>query len=218
MWIKKERKQKMPNTEKSKKTKILSYKRVSKTTSSRSTIAKREKQRDDKSPHDSQPTKTIIKIIDGEQHCFLVRTLFSLLKNIRVIIRFCLIAIVAGIVGVIFIINNTDPNNYRDDIENYIEFTTGKRAEIKGDLRWKIFSFEPAIKVENLVIKNDSWSSNPDFITADTIIATISLKNLFSHKITINTVIFDTPKIYVDVSKNGRRNWLLPTKNLLSKV
>lgn len=197
----------MPKTLPPKKTKILPRK---KSVGAKSSVVKRP------SVEDSIPTKSVIKLVDEPEYNSFVCFAISLLKKIRLIFRICLIALVATIIGVVFIINNTDPNNYRDDIENYIEFTTGKRAEISGNLRWKIFSFEPAIKVDGLTIKNDSWSSNPDFITTDTIIATISLKNLFSHKITINTIILDTPKIYIDVSKKGSRNWLLPTNNLIN--
>ena len=153
-------------------------------------------------------TKTIVHIVNSNHHSYFMRAILFLLKNIRFVFRLCLFTIVAAFISIVAIINNTDPNNFRADIENYIKYTTGKKAEITGDLRWKIFSFEPAILVNGLVIKNEPWSSHENFITTDKIIATISLKNLISRKISINTLILDTPKIYIDISKNGYKNWL----------
>ena len=153
-------------------------------------------------------TKTVVRVIDSNRHSIFVRAIWFFLKNIRFVFRLCLFTTIAAFISIVAIIKNTDPNNFRVDIENYIEYATGKKAEIKGDLRWKIFSFEPAILVDGLVIKNESWATHKDFISADRIIATISLKNLISRKISINTLILDTPKIYIDISKSGRKNWL----------
>ena len=97
------------------------------------------KQKNKKTPH---------KILDVS---------FNLYKKVKFFIRLALVTVIAGIIGIVIIIKNTDPNKYKDDITISIEKMTGNTVKINGDLKWKIFSFEPAIKIEELSIKNEPW-------------------------------------------------------------
>ncbi|MCR5506417.1 MAG: AsmA family protein [bacterium] len=147
------------------------------------------KQKNKKTPH---------KILDVS---------FNLYKKVKFFIRLALVTVIAGIIGIVIIIKNTDPNKYKDDITISIEKMTGNTVKINGDLKWKIFSFEPAIKIEELSIKNEPWGKAENIFTAQNITATVSLKHLLKRQIALNTLIIDEPKIYLEVSPKGIRNW-----------
>lgn len=131
----------------------------------------------------------------------------------KFLLRLFIITIIAGIIGLAIILANTNPNMFKEDISASIERATGKTVKIDGDLEWELFSFEPAIKIEKLAIENEKWGKNKNIITAENIIATISLRHLLSRKISINTLIFDTPKIFLEVSSTGKKNWQLSTSS-----
>ena len=138
-----------------------------------------------------------------------LKTTINIYKQLKFLLRLALITFIAGIIGIIIIIKNTDPNKYKDDITFSIEKITGSTVKINGDLKWKIFSFEPAIKIEELSIKNESWGKSENIFTAQNITATVSLKHLIRREISLDTLIINSPKIYFEVSPKGIKNWQL---------
>ena len=136
-----------------------------------------------------------------------IDTSISLYKKIKFFLRLAFITFIAGIIGIVIIISNTDPNKYKEDIETSIEKITKTSVKINGDLKWKLFSFEPAIKIEELSIKNEPWGKAENIFTAKNITATVSLKHLLRRKISLDRLIIDSPKIYLEVSPKGLRNW-----------
>ena len=138
----------------------------------------------------------------------------NIYKKIKFVLRLLLVTFIAGIVSLVIVINNTDPNKYKDEISASIEKYTGTSVKIDGNLKWKIFSFEPAIKIEKLSIENKPWGQAENIFTAENITATISLKHLLRREIALNSLIIDSPKIYLEVSPKNERNWLfLKDKN-----
>ncbi len=135
--------------------------------------------------------------------------LISFYKKTLFLLRLFIITTIAIVIGIAIIITNTDPNKYKEDITISIEKFTDKKVEIKGDLKWNFSTFEPKIKIEQLYIDNSSWGKNEYLITADNIMATISLKDLFKRKISLDSLIVDNSKIYLEVSSLGNRNWRL---------
>lgn len=131
----------------------------------------------------------------------------STYKKLKFILRFAIITIIAGILGITIILKNTDPNIYKKDISTSIEKLTGKKVEIKGNLKWKLFSFEPGINIENITISNEKWAKSPYLLKADNIIATISLKHMLTRKMSIDTLFLNNPEIYLEISKKGQNNW-----------
>ncbi len=132
----------------------------------------------------------------------------SIYKKVKFILRLLFITFIASIIGLVIIINNTDPNKYKKEITASFEKYTGKTVKIDGNLKWKIFSFEPAIKIEKLSIENEPWGKSENLFTAKNITAIISLKHLLRREIALNSLIIDSPKIYLEVSPKDERNWI----------
>ncbi len=131
----------------------------------------------------------------------------SVYNKLKFMLRFVIITILSSIIAIILILKNTDPNIYKKDITISIEKLTGKTVEINGNLKWKLFSFEPGINIENITISNEKWGQSPYLLTADNIIATVSLKHMLTRKMSIDTLFLNNPKIYLEVSQKGKKNW-----------
>ncbi len=128
-------------------------------------------------------------------------------RKIKFFLRLAMVTFIAGVLSIVIIISNTDPNKYKENISTSIEKLTGANVKINGNLKWRIFSFEPAIKIEELSIENKPWAKSKDFFTAKNITATVSLKHLLKREISLDKLIINDPKIYLEVSKNGIKNW-----------
>ncbi len=131
----------------------------------------------------------------------------KLFTRIKFFIRLFILTLIAGFIGLIIILNSTDPTKYKDEISASIESLTGKKVEIEGKLSWELLSFEPGIQIEKITISNEPWASNPHIITAQNIKATLSLKHLLTRKISLDTLVFESPNIYLEISKDGKKNW-----------
>ena len=124
-----------------------------------------------------------------------------LINSIRKLLRICFFILIAGVIGVIYILYNTNPNEYKTPITNFLSSKLNKEITIKGNLSWTIFSFKPSIKIENLEIKNAPWGKNKNILTAKNIFASISIKDLLNKKFNINSIFIDSPYINLEENK-----------------
>ena len=142
----------------------------------------------------------------------------KLFTRIKFFIRLFILTLIAGFIGLIIILNSTDPTKYKDEISASIESLTGKKVEIEGKLSWELLSFEPGIQIEKITISNEPWASNPHIITAQNIKATLSLKHLLTRKISLDTLVFESPNIYLEISKDGKKNWQIAEEKKLTNI
>ena len=147
----------------------------------------------------------------------IINTSSSIYKKIKFLFRLAVVTFIATIISVVIIISSTDPNKYKEDISTSIEKIIGRNVKINGDLKWRIFSFEPAIKIEELSIENEPWGKDKNIFTAQNITAIVSLKHLLKREIALNSLIINSPKIYLEVSPKGVKNWRL-TKEKKEKI
>ena len=142
-----------------------------------------------------------------------------LISGIHKLLRICFFILIAGVIGVIYILYNTNPNEYKTPLTNFLSSKLNKEITIKGDLSWTIFSFKPSIKIEDLEIKNAPWGKNKNILTAKNIFASISIKDLLNKKFNINSIFIDSPYINLEENKDGIKNWkdkdeIITTNNL----
>ena len=65
----------------------------------------------------------------------IIDTSSSIYKKIRFFLRLAMVTFIAGIISVIIIIKNTDPNKYKENITSSIEKLTGTPVKINGNLK-----------------------------------------------------------------------------------
>lgn len=127
--------------------------------------------------------------------------------KIKLLLRIAILAIIAFFVGIVILINNVDPNKYKNDLQKAFELVLNRPVTIEGDIKWKLISFEPAIQIEKLSISNTTWGKSKNIFEADSISVMLSFKHLISRKISVETVLIENPKLYLEISSKGTPNW-----------
>lgn len=128
-------------------------------------------------------------------------------SKMRLILRVMLLAIIAFFIGVIILVNNIDPNKYKSDLQKALEFTLNRPVKIEGDIKWKLISFEPAIKMGKISISNTTWGKSKNIFEADNIVVKLSFKHLILRKISVETILIENPKLNLEISTKGTPNW-----------
>lgn len=138
-----------------------------------------------------------------------------ILSKIKIIIKIIVLAIIAFCVGIVILINNVDPNKYKNDLQKAFELVLNRPVIIEGDIKWKLISFEPAVQIEKISISNTTWGKSKNIFEADNISVMLSFKHLIARKISVETVLIENPKLYLEISSKGTPNW--DFKNFIKK-
>lgn len=128
-------------------------------------------------------------------------------SKIRFFFRILILSIIAFFVGVVILINNVDPNKYKNDIQKALELALNRPIQIEGDIKWRLISFEPAVQMEHVKVGNTKWGKSPYIFEAKNISVMLSFKNLVARKISVETILIDNPKLYLEISSKGTPNW-----------
>ena len=115
---------------------------------------------------------------------------------------------VVAIIGIVVIVSTLDVNQYKGEITQAVEDTTGRKLLIDGDIGFKI-SLIPTVVIEDVKFANASWGSKPDMLTLGKFEVQVSLMPLLSGNIQINRVILLAPEILLETDKKGKGNWVL---------
>ncbi|PHS70635.1 MAG: hypothetical protein COB23_02870 [Methylophaga sp.] len=122
------------------------------------------------------------------------------------------IKIVAGIlvlavIGIVVAISTVDVNQYKGELIDIVEESTGRKLQIGGDLQFG-FSLIPTIVVEDVKFSNAQWGSQAEMLSLDKFEVQVSLIPLLTGNIQINRVILIEPKILLETNKKGLGNWV----------
>ncbi len=141
----------------------------------------------------------------------------SVIMNITgFIIKISALFFISFILGIFYILHTTDPFSYKEVIENSISSKIKKETKINGKLSWTIFSLKPSIKIEKLYIKNEPWGKSKYILTANNIIASVSIRDLLNKTILIDSININSPNIELEEHLSGIKNWK-PQNNNISK-
>ena len=131
------------------------------------------------------------------------------------------IKIVAGlfvvvIIAVVAVISTVDINQYKPELIEMVEESTGRQLQIGGDLVFAL-SLVPTVLVEDVHFTNASWGSKTEMIKLDKFEVEVALLPLLSGNIQINRVILLAPEILLETNKKGTGNWVFSAKKSAEK-
>ena len=92
-------------------------------------------------------------------------------------------------------------------IVHEVSSATGRPAHIAGDVKVRLFSFNPELSVEGLSVANPQWAGPRDMLSVKKFDATLSLKSLLRFHLIFPQVTIDTPAIDVQRDSAERTNW-----------
>ncbi len=124
---------------------------------------------------------------------------------------------VVTIIGIVVVVSTLDVNQYKGEITQVVEDTTGRKLIIDGDIGFKI-SLIPTVVIEDVKFANASWGSKPDMVTLGKFEVQVSLMPLLSGNIQVNRVILLAPEILLETDKKGKGNWVLDIEKAKEKA
>jgi len=122
-----------------------------------------------------------------------------LLKIIAVII----ILVIAGLIVLPFVI---DPNDYKQQISEQVEKTTGRTLTFKGDIGLSVFPWV-ALELGPLSLSNAAGFSADHFAKIDAAQVRIKLMPLLRKKLEMDTIVLDGLVLNLEKNKSGSTNW-----------
>ncbi|SEA24915.1 AsmA family protein [Nitrosospira multiformis] len=99
-----------------------------------------------------------------------------------------------------------DWNMLKPYIERQVTDRTGREFTIRGDLDVNL-SLNPLVSVEGLSLANAEWGTEQPMVAVDKVAVRISLWNLLSGDIVLPELSITRPRVLLEKSMDGKRNW-----------
>jgi uncharacterized protein involved in outer membrane biogenesis len=121
--------------------------------------------------------------------------------------------IVLGLVLILVIaIALFDWNSLRPFVEREITATSGRPAHIDGDLKVRVWTWNPTAQVNGIRLENPSWADRKLMFAAKRITISVSLAHLLRGQIVMPQIEVLDPEINLERDAKGRASWALGTK------
>ena len=127
-------------------------------------------------------------------------------KRVALLVAGSLLTVVLLGVGVLtFLVLRLD---VRGEIERNVEAATGRDLTINGSVGvsyWPVLG----LKAQDVTLANVAGGRAPSFIAADEIDIGVELQPLLHREANVRRLVFQRPRVALEVDANGQPNWLL---------
>jgi AsmA family protein len=113
---------------------------------------------------------------------------------------------VVVVISVSVVIFTVDINQYKGELIQLVEESTGRTLKVDGDLEFAV-SLIPTVVVEDVQFSNARWSSKPDMLKLKKFEIEVALLPLLTGNIQVNRVILVAPEVLLETNKKGTANW-----------
>ncbi|MEO6146374.1 MAG: AsmA family protein, partial [Sulfuriferula sp.] len=128
---------------------------------------------------------------------------------LRRILRWLVYFLAAISITLILLVLFFDWNWLRHPVERMVTEKTGRALTINGNLDVKLGWPVTRIEVTDITFANPAWASQPLMFNIKRVDGGIRLPDLFEHQFRLSTVKLTQPKLFLEQSPDGRKNWLL---------
>lgn len=118
-------------------------------------------------------------------------------------------AVVVVVALLVVLLNWSNWNWLRGPISRSVEDKTGRQLVIGGDLIMHLGWPRTHISTQNLRFANPTWAHTPDMVAVQNIGLDISMPSLLRGAIVFTQVHLDKANVALEISPDGRKNWLL---------
>lgn len=122
-------------------------------------------------------------------------------KLLYVLLALALIVGVA-IAGLVFFI---DPNQFKDQITQQVQKTTGQELVINGDISWQLFP-SLGFTLGPIALKNPQGFAEENLVKFSGASLSVSVTPLLSNKLDIGNIELNQARIFLQTLKDGRTN------------
>jgi len=138
------------------------------------------------------------------------------MKKIKIAAAIFSLLLLIAVVAVVVFVKSFDVNEYKPAIENAASETLGRELKIGSDMELAL-ALSPTIVMNDVALRNPDWASSKNMVTIKKVFVSFSLMDLLFGKVKIQKIEIDTPKIFLEVSKNGLKNWDFSGDSLADK-
>ena len=135
----------------------------------------------------------------------------------RILFKLIFIIISLFVVGVIALSFIVDPNDYKQEISQQVEQTTGRTLTLEGDIGLSIFPWV-ALELGPLSLSNAKGFKAETFAQVNAAQIRIKLIPLLRKQLEMDTIILDGLVLNLEKDKSGKTNWADLTQSNKSVV
>lgn len=104
-----------------------------------------------------------------------------------------------------------DPNDYKDQLAEYVQSTTGRTLTIDGDIGWTFFPWL-GLSVTDLRVDNAPGFTPREFAKVKNLEISVKLLPLLLGKVKLGDLTVDKLHLNLITNSAGKQNWSKPTK------
>ena len=139
------------------------------------------------------------------------------MKKIKIALTVFSLLLFVAAVAVVFFLKSFDVNEYKPVIEKAVAEALGRELKIGSDIELAL-ALKPTVVMQDVVLRNPDWASSKNMVEIKKAFVSFSLVDLFFGKVKIQKIEIDTPKIFLEVSKNGLKNWDFSNESSEGKI
>lgn len=117
------------------------------------------------------------------------------------------LAVVLGLVLILAAVPNW--NGLREPLADVVRDKTGRELNIAGDLKFRPGFSGLRFTASDVTFSNPEWASRDNMVEVGRVTLRVAVLPLFSGRVVFPEVILDRGEVYLEKSRDGRRNWLL---------
>ena len=129
-----------------------------------------------------------------------------MLKFLKVTFFVFILAVVALIGGVYYVLHNFNNEEYKSKIEQIATKTLNREVNIGGDISIAL-SLIPTIEINDITIGNPDWAVSPYFLKTQKVNVSFAILPLLHKEIKVDNISIIAPDLNLEVAKNGMQNW-----------
>ena len=127
------------------------------------------------------------------------------MKTARFLLLASVFLVAALAAALVFVARNVDPNDYKQEIQAFVERETGRKLHIEGDVRLTLFP-TLSLEVERVGLDNPAGFEGR-FLSVEHVRAGLELLPLLQRRIEVGRVVLRRPRVALRTLGDGRANW-----------
>ncbi|MCK5237659.1 MAG: AsmA family protein, partial [Deltaproteobacteria bacterium] len=127
------------------------------------------------------------------------------MKIIKWIILASVVLFLAVVAAAFVIVKSYDFNSLKPEIEAAVYDATGRKLEMKGDIKVKL-GFTPNIIINDVTFSNASWAGDKVMASIGSFELEVGLLSLLKGVVEVKRLILSEPEILLQVNKKGLSN------------
>ena len=131
------------------------------------------------------------------------------MKKFFKVLFFVIMVLILGVLGGgYYFLKTFDLNEYKKYAEDLASKELGRKLTINGEASLGI-SLVPTLVINDVELENAPWAQYPQMVKVKQLKLEFALLPLLQKQVIINNITLSEPEVYLEVSAQGKENWVL---------